>query len=66
MSMLSQDIHAVLVQLLQALQSADNVVRTQAEERLSQEWVQSRPEIILMGLVENIQNGLSDENVRVF
>ena len=62
--MLPPDVHAALAQLLQVLQSADNVVRSQAEEQLSQDWVQTRPEIVLMGLVENIQETLSDENVR--
>lgn len=64
MSMLPAEVLSALSQLLQALQSADNVVRSQAEEQLSQDWVQTRPEMLLMGFVESIQNTVSDENVR--
>ena len=54
MSVLPQDVHNALTNLLQALQSADNNVRTQAEEQLNTEWTQARPDVLLMGLVEQL------------
>jgi importin-5 len=54
MSVLPPDVHPALAQLLQGLQSSDNVVRVNAEEELQAGWVQSRPEILMMGLVEQI------------
>lgn len=63
MSVLSADIHAELAQLLQGLQSADNSIRSSAEEHLHNNWTASRPEILLMGLAEQIQ-GAGDEQVR--
>ena len=54
MSMISPDLHAELTQLLQALQSADNTIRSQAEEHLQNNWTATRPEILLMGLAEQI------------
>jgi hypothetical protein len=44
------------------LQSADNTVRTQAEEHLNTNWVATKPEMLLMGLVEQIQ-GSNDTTV---
>ena len=64
MSVLPPDVHPTLSVLLQALQSTDNVARTQAEEELSSGWVSSRPEILMMGLVEQIQ-GSEDLAVRL-
>ncbi|KAK2825759.1 hypothetical protein FQN49_007395, partial [Arthroderma sp. PD_2] len=55
MSVLPQEVHTALSQLLLALSSADNNVRTQAEEQLNNEWVQGRPDVLLMGLAEQIQ-----------
>jgi len=55
MLFLPPEVHAALSQLLQGLQSPDNVVRTQAEEQLNQEWIQSRPDMLMMGLVEQLQ-----------
>lgn len=55
MSILPPDVHNALRQLLQALPSADNAARTQAEESLNNEWVVARPEVLLMGLVEHMQ-----------
>jgi hypothetical protein len=55
MSVLSPEIHAELNQLLQALQSPDNGVRSQAEEHLQNNWTNTRPEMLLMGLAEQIQ-----------
>ncbi|KAM4062275.1 HEAT-like repeat domain-containing protein [Hirsutella rhossiliensis] len=65
MSLLSADVHAELTQLLQALQSADNAVRSQAEEHLQSNWTSSRPEVLLMGLAEQIQ-GAGDNATRSF
>lgn len=55
MSLLSQEIHAELTQLLQALQSPDNGIRSQAEEHLQNNWTATRPEVLLMGLAEQAQ-----------
>jgi hypothetical protein len=55
MSILPQEIHTELAQLLQALQSADNGIRSQAEDHLQNNWTNTRPEILLMGLAEQIQ-----------
>jgi len=62
MSVLGPDIHKALNQLLHGLQSSDNVVRSQAEETLNNEWVTPRPDVLLMGLVEQIQ-AADDQNV---
>ena len=55
MSVLPADVHNALSSLLQGLQSADNSVRSQAEESLSSDWALSKPDVLLMGLVEQIQ-----------
>lgn len=55
MSILPPEVNAALVQLLQSLSSADNNARTFAEEQLNNEWVTARPDVLLMGLVEQIQ-----------
>ena len=55
MSLLPAEVHGALAQLLQALSSGDNQIRSQAEEQLNNDWVQARPEMLLMGLVEQIQ-----------
>jgi Trp operon repressor len=55
MSVLPADVHAELTQLLQALQSADNSTRSQAEDHLQNSWTNTRPEVLLMGLAEQIQ-----------
>ena len=62
MSVLPEEIHAALVQLLEALQSTDNAARTQAEEQLNTEWVNQRPDILLVGLAEQMQ-GSANEGV---
>ncbi|KAL8405126.1 hypothetical protein RB594_009859 [Gaeumannomyces avenae] len=54
MSLLPPEVTAELTQLLQALQSADNAVRSQAEDHLQNNWTITRPEVLLMGLVEQI------------
>jgi hypothetical protein len=54
MSLLPPEVNAELAQVLQALQSADNNVRSQAEDHLQNNWTATRPEVLLMGLVEQI------------
>ena len=56
MSLLSAEVHAELTALLQALQSSDNATRSQAEEHLHNNWTVTRPEVLLMGLAEQIQS----------
>lgn len=63
MSVLPPDVHNELAQLLDALQSSDNGVRSQAEDHLANNWTTTKPEMLLMGLVEQIQ-GSNDPNVR--
>ncbi|KAI9643529.1 importin subunit beta-3 [Ciborinia camelliae] len=65
MSVLPPDAHAELAQLLSALQSTDNNVRSQAEEHLANNWVATKPEMLLMGLVEHI-HGSNDATTRSF
>ncbi|KXJ90626.1 armadillo-type protein [Microdochium bolleyi] len=65
MSVLPQEVHAELTQLLQALQSPDNSSRSQAEEHLQNNWTNTRPEILLMGLAEQI-SASQDVAVRSF
>ncbi|KJZ76203.1 hypothetical protein HIM_04285 [Hirsutella minnesotensis 3608] len=65
MSLLPADVHAELTQLLQALQSADNGIRSQAEEHLQNNWTSARPEVLLMGLAEQIQ-GAGDNATRSY
>lgn len=55
MSLLSSDTHVALIQLLQGLSSPDNNARSYAEEQLNVEWVTARPDVLLIGLVEQIQ-----------
>ena len=54
MSVLPAEVHDDLGQLLHGLQSADNVVRSQAEAELNTRWVKSQPDVLSMGLVEQI------------
>ena len=62
MSMLPAEVHAELAQLLQALQSPDNNIRSQAEDHLQNSWTATRPEVLLMGLAEQI-SGSTDAPV---
>lgn len=62
MSVLPAEVHSALAQLLQGLQSTDNTARSAAEEQLNNEWVQQRPDLLLMGLAEQMQ-GANDESV---
>lgn len=63
MSVLPPEVHSALSLLLQGLQSADNNVRAHAEEQLNNEWIVARPDVLLMGLVEQIQ-AASEPGVR--
>lgn len=54
MSLLPPEVHTALSQLLRALSTPDNTVRSQAEEQLNNEWVQNKPDVLLMGLAEQI------------
>ncbi|EME77845.1 uncharacterized protein MYCFIDRAFT_57383 [Pseudocercospora fijiensis CIRAD86] len=65
MSVLPAELHTALQQLLQALQSTDNTVRANAEEQLNIEWVQKRPDVLLMGLAEQM-GGSTDDGTRSF
>lgn len=62
MSLLPPEVHAALSQLLRALTTPDNTVRSQAEEQLNNDWIQERPDVLLMGLVEQI-HGAEDSRV---
>lgn len=55
MSVLPAEVHTALANLLRGLQSPDNVQRTAAEQQLNEEWVAQRPEVLLMGLSEQIE-----------
>ena len=63
MSMLPPEMHLALSQLLQALQSSDNNVRSQAEAQLTGQWTTTQPAELLVGLVEQMQ-GNEDAAVR--
>ncbi|KAA8644804.1 nuclear import receptor PSE1 [Aspergillus tanneri] len=65
MSLLPPEVHSALSQLLRALGTPDNAVRTQAEEQLNNDWIQGRPDVLLMGLVEQIE-GSEDAVTRAF
>ena len=55
MSAVGAEVHNALGPLLSALSSPDNAIRTQAEDQLNNDWVAQRPEVLLMGLVEQMQ-----------
>lgn len=55
MSLLPPDVQPALSQLLGALSSPDNGLRTQAEDQLNNDWIQNRPDVLLMGLTEQVQ-----------
>lgn len=64
MSLLPPEIHTALGQLLQGLQSVDNTFRANVEEQLNSEWVAARPDVLLMGLVEQMKES-PEPSVRV-
>ena len=55
MSVVGIEVHNALGPLLSALSSSDNAIRSQAEDQLNNDWVAQRPEVLLMGLVEQMQ-----------
>lgn len=55
MPVLGPEIHTALAQLLSGLSSSNNEARSKAEELLNTEWVAVRPDVLLMGLVEQMQ-----------
>lgn len=55
MSVLPQEVHSALSQLLAALSATDNTVRSQAEAQLNEDWVPNRRDVLLMGLAEQLQ-----------
>ncbi|KAI4189513.1 MAG: hypothetical protein L6R41_001421 [Letrouitia leprolyta] len=65
MSVLPPEVHSALGVLLQGLQSPDNNIRARAEEQLTNEWIVTQADILLMGLVEQIQ-GASEAGARSF
>ncbi|CAI7587634.1 unnamed protein product [Penicillium glandicola] len=65
MSLLPPEIHTALSQLLRALSTPDNAVRSQAEDQLNNDWVQNRPDVLLMGLAEQL-GGAEDTITRAF
>jgi hypothetical protein len=66
MSLLPAEVSAQLVQLLQQLQSADNNVRSQAEDVLQNQWTSQRPDWLLMGLAEQIATSANPSVCRTF
>jgi hypothetical protein len=54
MTSLPEQVHTALANLLNGLQSADNVERSAAEEQLGNEWFSQRPDVLLMGLSEQM------------
>ncbi|EMC99967.1 hypothetical protein BAUCODRAFT_30394 [Baudoinia panamericana UAMH 10762] len=64
-SMLPPEVHAALTQLLQVLQSPDNTTRGQGERQLESEWLEQRPDMLFMGLAEQMQ-GSQDDGMRAF
>ncbi|KAF2666647.1 ARM repeat-containing protein [Microthyrium microscopicum] len=65
MSVLPPEVHSALNAILVGLQSPDNVIRSQAETRLADDWQTPRPEILLMGLAEQMM-GSDDVGTRAF
>ena len=63
MSILPPEIHSALDQLLQGLSASDNTIRQRAEEQLNTDWVAAQPDVLLMGLVEQLQQAI-DPSVR--
>ncbi|KIV94635.1 hypothetical protein, variant [Exophiala mesophila] len=65
MSILPAEAQGALTQLLQALSSPENSLRAQAEEQLNNDWTTNRPDVLLMGLVEQMQ-AAADSSTRSF
>lgn len=62
MSALHPELSSALAQLLQGLNSADNDLRSKYEDSLANEWQAQKPEVLLMGLVEQA-HAAQDEKV---
>ena len=60
MSVVGAEVHNALGPLLSALSSSDNAIRSQAEDQLNNDWVAQRPEVLLMGLVEQMQDSQTE------
>ncbi|KAJ5894586.1 Importin subunit beta-3 [Penicillium taxi] len=65
MSLLPPEVHTALSQLLRALVTPDNTIRSQAEEQLNNDWTQNKPDVLLMGLAEQI-GGVEEQMIRSF
>ncbi|KAF2018443.1 ARM repeat-containing protein [Aaosphaeria arxii CBS 175.79] len=65
MSVLPPEVHTALSALLKGLESRDNVERTAAEEQLNKDWVGERPDVLLMGLTEQIALA-QESSTRIF
>ncbi|EGW30979.1 Karyopherin functions in nuclear transport of protein [Spathaspora passalidarum NRRL Y-27907] len=66
MSLLPEDVQAVLAQLLENLSSADNAIRSAAEKSLDNEWtIQANVEMLLVFLAEQSCMG-SNDTIRSF
>ncbi|KAF2443953.1 importin subunit beta-3 [Karstenula rhodostoma CBS 690.94] len=65
MATLPENVHAALTNLLRGLQSSDNVERAAAEQQLNDEWFSQRPDVLLMGLSEQIDFA-PDSTTRTF
>ena len=63
MSVLPDEVNTALTRLLSALTSSENSLRSNAEEQLNSDWVAQRPDVLLMGLVEQMQDA-PDPTVR--
>lgn len=66
MPLLSSAILSALATLLQTLSSPDNAARTQAEEQLNNDWFLKQPDVLLMGLVEQIEISQEEPAVRKY
>jgi hypothetical protein len=55
-SELPPDVVASLQQLLQGLAATDNAIRSSAEEVLNNDWIATKPDMLLSGLAEQIRN----------
>ncbi len=53
-SALPESIQEALLVLLQGLQSTDNTIRSAAENQLNSEWIGKRPDLLLVGLSEQM------------
>lgn len=64
MSLLSPEYAEALAQLVVGLQSTDNIARKAAEDQLNTQWKLHRPDVLLIGLAEQL-NTSEDSGVSV-